>query len=141
MGSEHGRARWLEVAAIALGGAIGAIARHGIGTAVPVAPGGWPWATLLVNLSGCALVGALMVLVTEVRAAHRLTRPFLGVGVLGGYTTFSTFALDVVSLSDAGVPALGLGYLAATTVGALVAVTAAVAATRTLCGLRPGWSR
>ena len=44
----------------------------------------------MVNTSGCLLIGVLMVLIVEARQGHRLVRPFLGVGVLGGYTTFST---------------------------------------------------
>src|SRR5690606_31662397 len=85
----------------------------------------WPWVTLVVNASGCLLIGVLMAVVRELRAPHRLLRPFLGVGVLGGYTTFSTFAVDVhqMVLDERYVPALL--YLVATPTVALVWVGAA----------------
>ena len=80
----------------ALGGALGALARWGVAEALPPSPGGWPWATLLVNLTGCLLLGVLL---GGPRApappAAPGSRPFLGVGVLGGYTTYSTFAVEV----------------------------------------------
>lgn len=71
-----------------------------------------------------------MVVVTEVWAAHRLVRPFFGTGVLGGFTTFSTYAVDIQKLVDEGHPGTGLGYLAATLFAALAAVWLAVAAAR-----------
>ena len=88
------RAPWAVLGAIAAGGALGALGRYGLAVAWPHRPGRFPWATFVTNVSGCLLIGVLMVLVVEVWSAHRLLRPFLGVGVLGGYTTFSTFALD-----------------------------------------------
>ena len=73
-----------------------------------------------------------MVILLEVGHPHRLARPFLGVGILGGYTTFSTFSVDTVRLVHAHRPLLALGYVAATvSVGAL-AVWIATRATRRL---------
>jgi len=63
--------------------------------------------------------------VIEARGAHRLLRPFVGVGILGGFTTFSTFGVDVDTLLHDHRPGLALGYLALTLVGCLLAVTAA----------------
>jgi CrcB protein len=120
------------IAVIALGGALGACARYGVGLALPHPPDGWPWSTLLINASGCLLIGVLMVLIVEVWVGHRLIRPFLGVGVLGGYTTFSTYAVDAQQLIEAGRPGLALGYMAATVVAALVAVQLGVSLTRTV---------
>ena len=89
----------LEVlGAIAAGGVVGAEARYTLGLALPHAVGTWPWSTLLINVSGCLLIGVLMVVITELVKPHRLLRPFLGVGVLGGYTAFSTYAVDALSL-------------------------------------------
>jgi fluoride exporter len=61
-----------------------------LGGALPDASQGFPFDTSVVNVSGCLLIGVLMVSIVEVRRPHRLVRPFLGVGLLGGYTTFST---------------------------------------------------
>ena len=69
--------------AIALGGIAGAEARYGLSVALPHTAVGWPWATLITNASGCLLIGALMVVLTEMPRPHPLARPLLGVGVLG----------------------------------------------------------
>ena len=121
--------------AIALGGGLGALARHGLALALPTDPGGFPWHTLLTNVSGCLLIGVLMVLITEVRTAHRLVRPFLGVGVLGGFTTFSTYAVEIRELLRPGTVTMAFGYLAGTLVAALLAVIAGMATTRALAGV------
>lgn len=118
------------VAVVAVGGAIGASARYGLTLVWPTPEGGFPWATFLTNVVGCAVIGVFMVLVTDVWAAHRLVRPFVGTGVLGGFTTFSTYAVDIRRLVGAGRPGLGLAYLAATLVAALAAVWLASAAAR-----------
>ena len=83
---------------IAAGGMLGAGARHAASLAWPAPPGSFPWTTLGVNVAGCLLIGALMVLVVEVGGAHPLLRPFAGVGVLGGFTTFSTYAVETTEL-------------------------------------------
>jgi CrcB protein len=124
------------LAVIAAGGAAGASARYGVGLALPHPVDGWPWATLLVNTSGCLLIGVLMVLIVEVWVGHRLIRPFLGVGVLGGYTTFSTYAVEAQQLIQAGRPGLALLYMATTVVAALIAVQLGVTLTRAVA-LRP----
>nr|WP_205862190.1 CrcB family protein [Planosporangium thailandense] len=116
---------------ISAGGAIGAVARYSLGRAVPVGSTGFPWATFIVNVSGCVLIGVLMVLVSEVWPGRRLLRPFLGVGVLGGYTTFSTYIVDIQRLTAAGAVATALAYLAGTLVAALLAVYGGVTITRT----------
>ncbi|GGM77289.1 fluoride efflux transporter FluC [Dactylosporangium sucinum] len=110
------------LAAISAGGMLGSAARYGLGVAWPHAPGEFPWATLVVNVSGCLLIGVLMVIVTEVATRQRLLRPFLGVGVLGGYTTFSTYVVETHRTATAGRPGLGLLYLAVTLVSAMLAV-------------------
>jgi CrcB protein len=124
------RAPWAVLAVVSAGGVLGAVARYGLATAWPHRPGRFPWATFVTNVSGCLLIGVLMVLVTEVWSAHRLLRPFLGIGVLGGYTTFSTYAVDVQQLVAAGAARTGLAYLAGTLGAALAAVYAGIALTR-----------
>jgi fluoride exporter len=126
----------LILGAIALGGVIGAEARYGLGLAIPHAAGAWPWATLLINLSGSLLLGALMAALAH--GAHRphrgnrppLTRPFFGVGVLGGFTTFSTYAVDLHTLLGHHHPGVALAYLTVTLVGAVLAVTVGAGLTR-----------
>jgi CrcB protein len=120
------------LAAVAAGGVLGAEGRFAVGALLVHAPGEWPWATLLVNASGCLLIGVLMVLLTELGGAHPLVRPFLGVGVLGGYTTFSTYAVEVLQLHDAGRAAEALAYLAVTPLVAVAACAAGTEVTRLL---------
>ncbi|MGO9144024.1 MAG: fluoride efflux transporter FluC [Streptosporangiaceae bacterium] len=115
---------------ISAGGVMGALARYGLSAAFPHAPGSFDWVTLWINVTGCALIGALMVLISEVREAHRLARPFLGVGVLGGFTTFSTYIVDIQKSITAGAPQTALAYLAITLAGSLLAVYAGVMLTR-----------
>lgn len=116
--------------AVAFGGVIGAEARYGIGVALPRAATGFPLATLVINTVGCALIGVLMVLITEVVAAPRLLRPFAGVGVLGGFTTFSGYTVEALALLEAHRPGLAVAYLVATPAAALAAVWLGSSATR-----------
>ena len=120
------------LAVISLGGGIGALARYGLGTLLPTRPGQFPWGTFVTNVAGCFLIGVLMVLITEVWSAHRLVRPFLGVGFLGGFTTFSTFAVETRGLLQPGTVGQAFVYLAGTLICALLAVIAAVWLTRVL---------
>ncbi|MBC7277133.1 CrcB family protein [Nocardioides sp.] len=114
------------LAPIAAGGSLGSLARWGLAEALPQSPqeSTWPWATLLANVSGCLLLGLLMAFVlgpwSTVPFWGRYLRPFLGVGVLGGYTTFSTYELEMYVLIGHA-PALAMLYL-------LVSVVAGVAA-------------
>ncbi|WP_461014369.1 fluoride efflux transporter CrcB [Streptomyces daliensis] len=147
--AETARGRvWPVLGVIAAGGALGAVARYAVSLALPAGAGGFPWGVFLVNVVGCALIGVLMVLVSE-RArdarTHPLVRPFLGVGVLGGFTTFSTYAVDAARLLERGPLAEGparagtaLAYLAGTLVAALVAVWLAAVVTRAALDRREG---
>ncbi|WP_312885443.1 fluoride efflux transporter CrcB [Streptomyces physcomitrii] len=117
---------------VAVGGAAGASARYGAALLWPTGPAGFPWTTLLVNVTGCALMGILMALITEVRSVHPLVRPCLGTGVLGGFTTFSTYAADIQRLTQRDRLPLALATLALTPAGALLAVWSAAALTRAL---------
>lgn len=120
------------LAAVSVGGGVGGLARYAVSTAFPAPPGAFPWSTFVTNVSGCLLIGVLMVLVTEVWPGRRLLRPFLGVGVLGGYTTFSTYVLDIQTLLESQRPALALSYLAATVVAGLSATWSGMSLTRGL---------
>ncbi len=118
------------LAVISAGGVIGALARYGIGRAFPATPGAFPWATFAINVAGCFLIGVLMVVVIHVIPAQTLIRPFLGVGILGGFTTFSTYAVDTVRLLQADSPATAVAYLFGTLAAAMLAVYAGTAAAR-----------
>ncbi|EPH46179.1 putative protein CrcB like protein [Streptomyces aurantiacus JA 4570] len=130
------------MAAVAVGGAAGAAARYGAGLLWPDEPGAFPWTTFGVNAVGCALIGVLMVLVTGARApVHPLVRPFLATGVLGGFTTFSTYAVDTERLLDGGHLGTGLVHLALTPLTALASVWAATVATRRAVARRRAGAR
>jgi fluoride exporter len=124
------------LATIAAGGATGATARYLIGATWPTPAGAFPVGTLAINVLGCALIGVLMVLITDVWSSQRLLRPFLGTGVLGGFTTFSTYAVDIQQLVAGSHVHTALLYLTFTPVGALLAVWAAAHATRRLVNWR-----
>lgn len=124
----------MVLATIAAGGVLGALARAGLQQAVPHGPTDFPWATFGINLTGCLLIGVLMAVLGHLGGGHPLVRPFLGVGVLGGFTTFSTYVVDVQQAVVAGAPGTALAYLAATVFGALVAVGLGDATTTWLLG-------
>jgi fluoride exporter len=114
----------------ALGGALGALARWAVAGALPSSPNEWPRATLLVNLTGCLLIGVLLAVLLARFLSSAWLRPFLATGVLGGYTTYSTFAVDTVRLVDAGRPVMAAGYVLASVLGGVLAVVAGLLAGR-----------
>jgi CrcB protein len=75
---------------------IGSLARYGLAEAFPHQPDGFPWATFATNVLGCFAIGVLLARITP--RSHPLLRPFLGTGILGGFTTFSTFAVETERL-------------------------------------------
>lgn len=126
-------ARADEVAAVALGGVVGALARAGISTAVPHPDrAAWPWATFLTNLLGCLLLGVVLDWVdsrhdgwTVVHPRRaRLARPLLASGVLGGFTTFSTLSVETYGLLASGEVLAGAGYAVASAVLGVALVAA-----------------
>ena len=125
-----GSRRWDIALVIAAGGASGAAARYGLNQAWPTQPGAFPWATFTENVVGCLLIGALMVYLLEVIRPHRYARPFLAIGILGGFTTFSTYTADTNTLLRAGQGPLALTYLFATLIVALFATRAGLTAAR-----------
>lgn len=131
------RGAWMReqgpvLAVVAVGGGLGALARYGVAHLLPTRPGQFPWGTFLTNVAGCFAIGVLMVLITEVWTGHRLVRPFLGVGFLGGFTTFSTYAVETRNLLQPATVYLAFGYLAGTLLAAMLAVLAGVMLTRTV---------
>ena len=110
------------LAVVALGGAIGALARYGLQSAFPAPPAGFPWAVFAINVAGCLLIGLVHAV------AGPQLRPFLGTGVLGGFTTFSTYAVGVQRELAAGLPRVALLYAAATVIAALGAAWVGISA-------------
>jgi CrcB protein len=126
------------VAAVSAGGMLGAAGRHGVNEWLPTSSGAFPWSTFVVNVTGCLLMGVLLVTIGELRTPHPLARPFLAVGVLGGFTTFSAYAVEVQQLLDAGRLVMALGYLVGTLLTALLAVAAGMRLMRAAArGLAP----
>lgn len=119
---------------IALGGGLGSVARYLVGRAIPTPAGGFPWATFLINVTGCFALGLLMVFVLDVWPPSRYVRPFLGVGFLGGYTTFSTFTTEILQLARGGHWAVADSYAAGSLLAGLVAVWCGMALARALAG-------
>jgi CrcB protein len=125
------RSRQLDIlAAIALGGGLGSVARYLVTIAIPVRPGHFPLATFLINLGGSFALGVLMVFVLEVWPPRRYVRPFVGIGILGGFTTFSTFAVEVRGLAGRGAWALSDAYALNSLVGGVAAVWCGIALAR-----------
>ena len=118
--------------AIFVGGALGTVARYLLEARHPLAPGAFPWVTLLVNLTGSFAIGLLMPLTEDVSHRLRALRPLLLVGFLGGWTTYSTLAVDATLLARHGAVASCLAYLAATVTGGLALVVAGHALGRRL---------
>lgn len=117
--------------AVAAGGVVGSLGRWGLGELLPHDLGGFAWSTFTVNVTGALLLGLLMALMVDVLAGTRYVRPFFGVGVLGGWTTFSTYMFDTRAMLDAGrVPAGLLLYLGGTLVVGLVCVWVGLVAGR-----------
>ena len=107
--------------AVALGGALGAPARYEISLAVHMSPGTFPWATFWINVTGAFVLGMLLTLVIERWPPTRYVRPFVGVGFLGAYTTWSTFMVDADLLVKDGNVEVALAYVVASLVVGLTA--------------------
>jgi CrcB protein len=124
--------RWDILLVIAAGGALGSVARWGLGEALATSRGRFPWATFIENVTGGLALGALMVFVIDVWPPSRYVRPFLGVGVLGGFTTFSTYMLDTRALVVAHQAPLAAVYLFGTLAAGIASVWLGIAAARLL---------
>ncbi|MGY1602049.1 fluoride efflux transporter FluC [Geodermatophilus sp. SYSU D00815] len=121
-GERSGRGRERAVvAAVAVGGVLGAEARYALDRWAGAPVGAWPWATWWINVGGSFLLGVLVAVLTALPRPHRLARPFLGTGVLGGFTTFSTAMVQVPELARAGRPVAAAGYLVGTALAAVLA--------------------
>ena len=118
-----------ELLTVMLGGALGAGIRLLVGNALTARLGNaFPWGTLTINLIGGLLMGLLAGWLT--RGGDEGARLFLGVGILGGFTTFSAFSLDFVVLVQRGEPLTAITYAAAAVIGSIALCALGIAATR-----------
>jgi len=99
------------LAAIAVGGALGTLARYEVAQAIHVAKDTFPWPTFIVNMTGAFVLGLFLTVVLERFPPARYARAFFGIGFLGSFTTFSTMAVETVTLVKDHKAALGIGYL------------------------------
>lgn len=119
------------MAAVAAGGAVGALGRYALSHAVTAAFGyGFPLATLVVNLAGSFAMGVLVELIALVWSPGAELRSFLVTGVLGAFTTFSTFSLDVASLIQRGAWGAAALYVSVSVAVGVVALFVGMALTR-----------
>jgi CrcB protein len=115
---------------VMVGGAVGSGARYLIGRAMLSLLGpNYPFGTLAVNLIGGLLMGVLIGVLAR-NSASETWRLLLGIGVLGGFTTFSSFSLDVVSLIERGAVGVAFGYVLVSVIGSIAAVFAGLSAVR-----------
>ena len=130
------RSRWDILLVIAAGGALGSLARWGVAQLLPGSANRFPMATFVENVSGAFVLGMLMVLLLDVWPPSRYARPFVGVGLLGGYTTFSTYALETRDRLAGGHPGIAMAYLCVSVVAGVVAVWLGAASVRVLVSPR-----
>jgi CrcB protein len=113
-----------ELAAIFVGGAIGALARYGLAEALPHDAGTWPWATFAVNIAGALALGYLTTRLQERLPPTAYRRPLLGTGFCGALTTFSTMQVELLQMLDDGRAGLAAGYATASIVAGVLAIAA-----------------
>lgn len=121
------------IAAVALGGAIGSVARYLVGIGSGRLFGmSFPWGTLIINVTGSFLIGTFIALFATRWDLSQAARVFLTVGICGGYTTFSTFSLDAFYLMERGELLSSAAYMIASVVMSVAALVAAIHLVRTV---------
>jgi CrcB protein len=125
-----------ELAAIFIGGCIGAVGRAGLAVAAAPPPGHWPWPTFAVNIVGALLLGYLVTRLQERLPLSAYRRPLLGTGLCGALTTFSTMQVELLRMLEADQSWLACGYAVASIGGGWLAVLLATASARRVRALR-----
>jgi CrcB protein len=119
-----------EIAAVFAGGACGALVRTALGEAVPIGTGHWPWITFGVNIAGAFMLGYFATRLQERLPLSSYRRPFLGTGICGGLTTFSTMQVEILRMLEGHFYGLAAGYALASIVLGYIAVQLATASVR-----------
>jgi fluoride exporter len=114
-----------ELAAVFAGGFLGTVARAELAEALPYSTGHWPWATFAVNIVGALMLGYFATRLQERLPLSAYRRPFLGTGVCGGLTTFSTMQVELLRMLDAGDVGLAVAYAGISIVAGFLAVAMA----------------
>lgn len=128
------RRRW-TLALIGVGGAAGTLMRFGIEAAVPVGGNGWPWPTFLINIAGALVLAALLellVLTGPDSGWRRRLRLTVGTGMLGGFTTYSSFMVEAALLGGTGQYLIALGYASMSVVLGFTAAWVGISAVNVL---------
>jgi CrcB protein len=119
-----------ELAAIFVGGAFGTLARAGLSEAMPRSATTWPWATFIANVVACVLLGYLATRLQERLPLSSYRRPFVGTGLCGGLSTFSTMQVELVRMVDAHAYGMAAGYAAGSVIAGYVGIYFATASAR-----------
>jgi CrcB protein len=114
-----------ELTAIFAGGFIGAVARAELGQVLPAGGAHWPWATFAANIGGAFLLGYFATRLQERLPLAAYRRPFLGTGICGALTTFSTMQIELLRMLDGGRVGLAFGYAGASLTAGFAAVVLA----------------
>jgi len=117
-----------DVVLVSAGGATGALARYGVSEAFPVVAGRFPLTTFSINVAGAFVLGAVLEWLVRHRSIDHWARFLVGVGVLGAFTTFSTFATEIVVLARDGHGVVAVGYAVSSVVVGVAAVFAGLLA-------------
>lgn len=130
--------RWdgRELAAIFVGGAIGTSARAGLSEALPHSATSWPWATFIVNVVACLVLGYVVTRLQERMPLSSYRRPLLGTGLCGGLSTFSTMQVELLDMLSGHAYGLAAGYGAASVAAGFAGVYLATVSARHVRVLR-----
>lgn len=121
---------WGVLAVVAVGGSLGAVSRYAVSMALPTRAGHMPWGTLLINWTGSAVLGFLLVTLMHRAPGGRMIRAAVGTGFLGGYTTFSTLAVETDQSIRGGDVGLAVLYVLASAAGGLLLAWVGMAVAR-----------
>lgn len=125
-----------EIAAIFVGGGCGTLGRAALGEALPHSPTSWPWATFVVNVVACLLLGYFVTRLQERLPLSSYRRPMLGTGFCGGLSTFSTMQVELLKMLDVHAYLLAAGYASGSVAAGFIGVYVATASSRRVRVLR-----